>query len=321
MAKKPFTSETSIRKGVGEPPSEQNLEEKTSEVREAEPFQIEAVAEKESQQSKKQSGSKAEVIQSATLSPQKNQSKAAPPSWEIPAVHHANYDPLLGCLVILTRMEHNPFSPETLIAGLPLVDNKLTPELFVRASARAGLSAQIVRRELDEISTLVMPAVILLKNRQACVIIDKDEEKKIYQIIQPESGEGQVAIPFEKLEEDYTGYSIFTRPTHRFDARTDKSMTERPKSWFWGVVAYTWPLYTEIIVASFFINCFAIASSLFVMNVYDRVVPNNAIDTLTVLAVGVLTVFCFDFMMRMFRGYFIDIAAKKTDVILSANIF
>ena len=41
--------------------------------------------------------------------------------WRIPAAHHLAHDPLLGCLVVLTRLEHNPFSPETLIAGLPLV--------------------------------------------------------------------------------------------------------------------------------------------------------------------------------------------------------
>ena len=58
--------------------------------------------------------------------------------WKIPPAHHIAHDPLLGCLVVLTRLEHNPFSPETLIAGLPLVDNKLTPELFIRAAARAG---------------------------------------------------------------------------------------------------------------------------------------------------------------------------------------
>lgn len=68
----------------------------------------------------------------------------AEPQWKVPPAHHIAHDPLLGCLVVLTRLQHNPFSPETLIAGLPLVDNKLTPELFIRAAARAGLSAQIV---------------------------------------------------------------------------------------------------------------------------------------------------------------------------------
>lgn len=241
--------------------------------------------------------------------------------WEIPPAHNVAHDPLLGCLVILTRIEHNPFSPDTLISGLPLLDNKLTPELFIRAASRAGLSSQIVKRELNDISNLVLPCVLLLDNRQACVLINIDQKKKTATIIQPESKEGEIVVPLKELAHEYTGHAIYTRPTYRFDKRTDEGFKERPKSWFWSIIGTTWPLYSEVLVASFFINLFAIASSLFVMNVYDRVVPNNALDTLWVLAIGVLTVFSFDFLMKMLRGYFIDIAAKKTDVILSANIF
>jgi len=239
--------------------------------------------------------------------------------WELPPPHHIAHDPLLGCLVALTRLEHHPFSPETLVAGLPLVNNKLTPELFVRAAVRANLSAQIVSRTLEEISPLVLPAVLLLKDRQACILLQRTQDKVT--ILQPETEEGERTLSFDELKKHYTGYAIFTRPSHRFDLRTEERFHERPRSWFWGVMQTTVKIYSEVLVASFFINVFAIASSLFVMNVYDRVVPNSAMDTLAVLAIGVLIVFCFDFLMKMLRGYFIDIAAKKTDVMLSASIF
>lgn len=241
--------------------------------------------------------------------------------WEIKTAHSVAHDPLLSCLIILTRIEHNPFSPETLIAGLPLVDNRLTPELFVRAADRAGMSAQIVKRELGDISQLVLPAVLLMRHKQACILIEVNDEERKAKIIQPETGQGEKWISLDELDKEYTGYTIFTRPTYRFDNRTDENLTLKPQSWFWGVIKNTWPLYIEVLLASFFINIFAIASSLFVMNVYDRVVPNGAMDTLWVLSIGVLIVFTFDFVMKMLRGYFIDIAGKKTDVILSANIF
>lgn len=265
------------------------------------------------------SGNMVKEIQEPPMDPTTQQNVQE--QWSIPPAHHVAHDPLLGCLMVLTRLEHNPFSPETLIAGLPLVDNKLTPDLFVRAAARAGLSAQIIPRSLGDISGLVLPAVLLLKDRQACILVAKNDVKKIATVIQPETGEGEHSVSYEELEATYTGYTIFARPSFRFDLRTDEGFKERPKSWFWGVIATTWKIYSEVLVASFFINIFAIGSSLFVMNVYDRVVPNNAMDTLTVLAIGVLIVFCFDFLMKMLRGYFIDIAAKKTDVILSASIF
>jgi ATP-binding cassette subfamily C protein LapB len=66
---------------------------------------------------------------------------------------------------------------------------------------------------------------------------------------------------------------------------------------------------------------FALASPLFIMNVYDRVVPNNAMETLWVLAIGAVTVFGFDFLLRNLRGYFVDAAGKSADVILASRIF
>ncbi|WP_315983061.1 hypothetical protein [Aliamphritea spongicola] len=71
------------------------------------------------------------------------------------------------------------------------------------------------------------------------------------------------------------------------------------------------PIYRDVLVASLLINCFAVASPLFVMNVYDRIVPNLAFDSLWVLAVGVSLVFLFDFLLRKLRYYFIDVASKN----------
>jgi ATP-binding cassette subfamily C protein LapB len=89
-------------------------------------------------------------------------------AWEIPAEARRSCDPLLACLAHVTGLLGKPVSPEALAAGLPIPDQGLTPELFVRAAMREGLCAQIVRRPLEEISSLVLPAVVLLKERQAC---------------------------------------------------------------------------------------------------------------------------------------------------------
>ena len=88
-----------------------------------------------------------------------------------------------------------------------------------------------------------------------------------------------------------------------------------------GVIAEAWPIYTEVALAALMINLFALASPLFVMNVYDRVVPNQAIETLWALSLGVITVFVFDFALRTLRGYFVDTAGKVADVKLASRIF
>jgi ATP-binding cassette subfamily C protein LapB len=77
----------------------------------------------------------------------------------------------------------------------------------------------------------------------------------------------------------------------------------------------------SVIVASVLINFFVIATPLFTMNVYDRVVPNDAIETLWVLAIGVLVIYAFDMMLRFLRTYFLEVAGKKSDVIMSSIIY
>ena len=79
-------------------------------------------------------------------------------------------DPLLKCLVLLTRFFNHPFSEETLSAGLPLDKGRLTPDLFGRAAERAGLNIKLVQRPLDKISPLTLPAVLLLKDQRACIL-------------------------------------------------------------------------------------------------------------------------------------------------------
>lgn len=241
------------------------------------------------------------------------------PQWQASDNQNTIDDPLLGCLELLAKILHKPHSGQSLIAGLPLVDNKLTPKLFSRAAERAGLSSKVVKRPLRKISNLVLPAVLLLENSTACVVLKFN--KKTAKVIFPETGEGETEISLKELNEQYAGYAIFVKPVHQFDERTQHSEIPRTKHWFWGTILRFWPIYGEVFIASILVNSFALASPLFVMNVYDRVVPNHAIETLWVLAIGVGTVFFFDLLLRTLRGYFIDMAGKKADVILSSTIF
>lgn len=242
-------------------------------------------------------------------------------AWSHPRDGSTHDDPLLTALVILAKLEGRSFSEESLSAGLPLVDNQLTPELFPRAAARAGLSSRIVRRPIKRISDYVLPAVLLLKRQQVCILLSLDHASGKARIIQPESGLGEREIALETIEQEYSGYAIFVQAEHQFDDRAPDEMKLKDRHWFWGTILGSWRIYRDVLVASFLINLFALASPLFVMNVYDRVVPNNAVETLWVLAIGVTVVYCFDFLMRLLRGYFIDLAGKKADILLSARIF
>jgi ATP-binding cassette subfamily C protein LapB len=228
-------------------------------------------------------------------------------------------DALLLALLSICKLLHTPHSADSLTAGLPLVENRLTPDLFIRAAERAGLAAALVKRPLDKISDLVLPAVLLLNNEKACVLIKK--ENNLFTIILPETDIGEKIVTLEELQKEYTGSAFLTQLKHKFDNRTSGSVTPKVNHWFWDVMYKSWPIYTEVIIATFLINLFALATPLFTMNVYDRVVPNHAEETLWVLAIGVSIVFTFDFIMKALRGYFIDAAGKRSDIILSATIF
>jgi len=229
-------------------------------------------------------------------------------------------DVLLECLILLTEMEHRPFSADALCAGLPLVENRLTPGLFIRAAKRAGLTSRLTQRDIVEIPSQVLPSVLILKNDAACVLVSIDRANKKAEIHIP-GEETKRSITLSELDELYTGHAIFVQPEHTFDERTPEVVNVRTRHWFWGAMSDAWPIYRDVLLGSFLINLFALVSPLFVMNVYDRVVPNNATETLWVLAIGVTIAMIFDFVVKSLRGYFIDLAGKKVDVTLSALIY
>ena len=229
-------------------------------------------------------------------------------------------DPLLGCLVALSKIFGSPRSAESLTTGLPLEDNRLTPGLFLRAAERAGFSARIVGRKLRKIPEVVLPVVLLLKDRSACVLVRRLPGNEA-EVILPETGLGAETISVNDLLDIYDGYAIFVRPEFSFRRHKQEGTLASSGSWFWGTLGKFSGTYSHVVVAAVLINTFAIASPLFIMNVYDRVVPNKAIETLWVLAIGVGTVIAFDFLLKSLRGYFVDNAGKRADVVLSSRIF
>lgn len=222
-------------------------------------------------------------------------------------------------LVALCKLHHVPHSADALSAGLPLVDDQLTLDLFPRAAQRAGLSAGLVKRPLTQISNLVLPAVLLMKNGQATILLKREQDACT--ILLPESQDGTKTVSLSELAKNYNGAAFFVQLQHQFDQNAAQQKPPRTLHWFWDVIFKSWPIYGEVLVASFLVNLFAISTPLFTMNVYDRVVPNHAIETLWVLAIGISLIYIFEFIMQALRGYFIDTASKRAEIILSASLF
>ena len=140
------------------------------------------------------------------------------------------------------------------------------------------------------------------------------------EVIFPETYESAQLVPVEALKEEYSGYSVFAAVEAVPEDRTERLSIARGKRWFWDVLRYYAPIYRHVALASVVINLIAIGSPLFVMNVYDRVVPNNAIETLWVLAIGISIIYLFNFLLSALRTHFVDVAGRNADIVLSSTL-
>ncbi|MBL4566843.1 MAG: type I secretion system permease/ATPase, partial [Porticoccus sp.] len=227
---------------------------------------------------------------------------------------------LIDCLLLVANLEGRLTSKASISSGLPLEDGKLSAMLLNRAANRAGLASNMLTRELNKIPVEVLPAILILENGDSVVLTDINPEQRIAIVLDPESHQ-PIQVDYQQLEDEYSGHVFYLRPMQQFDSRTPKIYKNGHDHWFWGALKGSWKIYRDVLVASFLINLFVLAQPLFVMNVYDRVVPNNAIETLWALAIGVVIVYVFDFALKLLRAYMVELAAKRTDVVLSAQLF
>ncbi|MEY3884241.1 MAG: hypothetical protein RIS87_16 [Pseudomonadota bacterium] len=229
-------------------------------------------------------------------------------------------DPLLDCLVELTRIYARPSTRSALTAGLPIGKLGLTPSLFHRAATRAGLATKVVKIGLIALQPALLPCILILDNNRACVLLSINVAENSASVLFPETGQGAVTIGMHELEAQYTQRAIFSRPRFRLDSRSPEVSNVAGRHWFWSAFIEQMPLYRDVLVAAFLVNLFAIAVPMFSMNVYDRVIPSRAEETLWMLAVGVLLTVAFDYILKMIRSHFVDLAGTRIDVKLSALI-
>lgn len=230
-------------------------------------------------------------------------------------------------------------SISALTAGLPIGRFGISPSTMQRAAERADLHTTLVQRTLEALIIAPnFPMLLILDRGLACILkavrfptkkLQRDEatrrvivpEDAILTVEFPEMPGDFKEMPMADLKQLYTGYAYFVRPTARLDDRAGPAVIETGRDWFWGALKKNKSIYVEVVIAAVMINLFAIAAPIFTMNVYDRVVPNNAFGTLIVLSVGITLVYIFELMMRTLRAHFLDAAGRRADVKISASLF
>ncbi|MDF1753543.1 MAG: type I secretion system permease/ATPase [Verrucomicrobiales bacterium] len=231
-------------------------------------------------------------------------------------------DPLLSALIFFGKAHAKPINPYAAVQGLPLVDGKLTPELFFRAAKNCGFESKIAKRSLNNLHAATLPVLLILKNNDAVIVTRLDKGKNPNaEVIILSTGNGVQEVPLSTLQDAYSGMAIFIKPEYKFESRSDFNSKTLGKHWFWGTLWGFKSFYARVGLATLMINLLALTSSIFIMTVYDRVVPNKAVDTLTVLAIGVCIAYLFEFSLKMLRGYFVDRAGHRIDMKLGSELY
>lgn len=228
-------------------------------------------------------------------------------------------DSLLSSLVYLTAHFGRSKSAEALKAGLAYDERGMGPTLFCEAANRLGLKAQIAKQaDLKKISGAAMPVVALMNNNSACIILSvKSGTANVYL---PET-DATKFMKLDALQKNFSGHVIYVHPLAEFTDVNAPHREDSDRHWFWGAFWGCSDIYSKVLISGVLINLFGLTSSIFVMTFYNRVIPNNALETGWVLSIGALTLFVFDFVMRTLRGYFVDFAGRRIDVIAARRIY
>jgi len=242
-------------------------------------------------------------------------------STETPEKDSANesarhLDTLLESLVHVARHHASQVSRDGLTAGLPLEPGGLSPSLLARAAERAGLGCRLLECQLESLEGPALPAILILKDDTACVLIRR--EAGLMHVFEPGTGERQVDASVLAIR--YSGTAALLEAGFAFDARAPELLRSHEQHWFWGAMIENLPLYRDVLLAAAMINLLALGMPVFTMNVYDRVVPNRALETLWMLAAGLLLVLLADFALRTMRAFFLDLASKRVDLRVSSFI-
>ncbi|WP_129558121.1 type I secretion system permease/ATPase [Pseudomonas aeruginosa] len=233
--------------------------------------------------------------------------------------HDPIVDPLRQGLLLLCRQLGRPLGDAELVDGMPLEHGRLPLHLVARALRRADITAQVTRQPLRRIDRYLLPALLLLDDGRALVLVGNDGEHA--EVLVPQSDGGSQRMPLAELEALYSGTAIFAKCRYRPDGRVGDYASALPEHWFFGPLKRLWRSYAEVTAAALVANVLAVASALFAMQVYDRVVPNAAFDTLWILASGVALAIILDGVLRIMRGHLLNVLGKRLDLQLSTLLF
>jgi ATP-binding cassette, subfamily C, bacterial LapB len=231
----------------------------------------------------------------------------------------ASVDGVIDQLVFLAHFFGKRADPVQLLADTPVVDGRISDTHIKECAHRGGLALSGTKKSVAEFKPSELPALIFAADGGApLVLLRRDGEN--FECVQA-GIRGSVTMSAAQIAGEYPGAACFVRPMVFFDTRSLLYHLPRPRRWFWDTLLVNKSIYGWALLATVLTNVFAAVIPFYTMSVYDRVVPNNALDSLWVLTSAVVVVALFDLVIKMLRSYLLEAAARKADIAMSSHVF
>jgi len=224
---------------------------------------------------------------------------------------------LEACLIHVSVLLDRPLTLAAVQAGQTGNQPGLSVRDAVAVAERGGMQVGFGPMRLDALDNTLSPAILILNGDRAVVCEGRAPGGALV-IYDPAMGPGLGEVTAAKLGSEYTGFALLIRPEYR---ETTQAGEVRRGHWFWATLAQNRWMYVQVILAAVLANFLSLSTSLFIMVVYDRVLPNEAIESLIALTIGVGIALFFDFLIKTLRAGFIDRAGSRADRVMGRRIF
>lgn len=194
-------------------------------------------------------------------------------------------------------------------------DRAIAVQAILSAAENAGLQAGFGAWPLKRFDAALTPAILILRDGGAVVLetVTRDGTLVIHD---PALGKGAGEIAADRLARSYDGHAIILRRAHVADRDAPPE-----GHWFGAALATNRWTYAQVMLAAVLANVLGLATSVFIMAVYDRVLPNEAVESLIALTSGVVLALLFDFVVKTLRAGFIDRAGERADRMVGRRLF
>ncbi|MBL1140959.1 MAG: type I secretion system permease/ATPase [Proteobacteria bacterium] len=220
----------------------------------------------------------------------------------------------LVCLVMLSRLHGMPADPGQLKHHYGQSGQHFTESEILRGAKSVGLKAKAISSTQERIAKTRLPAIAQHKDGHYFILAQQVEDKVL---IQDPLNQGPESLTVEEFQVRWNGHLILVTKRAGILAELKKF----DFSWFIPAILKYKKLLLEVLLASFFIQIFALITPLFFQVVIDKVLVHRGLTTLDVLAFGLLVVSLFDVILNALRTYVFSHTTSRIDVTLGADLF